>query len=80
MLCVSARGVLEYKSRLGQMRGVICYPVSAWKTFYKCRKSIKQANIDNTSASIMSQPHEIEFASASQCLIALDESMIFSNC
>lgn len=56
--------VLENKNKLCQMRSIICYPVSAWKTFYKCRKSIEQTNIDNISASIMSQPHEIEFAAA----------------
>jgi len=47
------------------MKSVICYPVSAWRAVYKCGKSVKTANTDDTSTRIMSQLPELEFASAS---------------
>lgn len=79
MLCASVRRLAENKNRLGQMRSVIVILSQHGKHFYKCEKSIKQENIDNIFASIMSRPPEIESASPLWCLIALDESLILSN-
>lgn len=63
---------------LGQIKSVIWYPISEQIKVSKCGKSIKPANADETSTSVMSQLPELEFAPASLSLIALDGSMIFS--